>query len=300
VLSPYAAVAGSADTVRAVSKSVRLIENNGAFRFVVPQLAGLPLLSRSGAASDPELILRFAPDAVLAWRIQSDTLRATGYPGLVELEWNGNDGDAERLWGFLGKLLSDEPRATSLWQDAVALRRNLRSKLPRRAAIKVLVMSPYQDATTWVGRKRYFLNRLLRDLGAVNQAGDRESGWTVGPEQVLRYDPDAILVPSFTDDDDLSDIYRNPIWQELGAVRNKRVYLMPHTSAFNLPVEETALSFWLAEVLYPVLPHMTRDAYRTVYADTYGRNLGDSEIDAVLHLKQNADSFCYARFRAAP
>lgn len=45
---------------------------------------------------------------------------------------------------------------------------------------------------------------------------------------------------------------------------------------------------------------MTHDAYHTVCADTYDCNLSGGEIDAVLHLKKNADSFDYARFRAAP
>lgn len=297
VLSPFAAIAGSTRTVGAVSKFVRTFENNGAFHLVFPELARLPLLSRSGAAPDPELVLRLEPDAVLAWHFQSDALRATGYPGLIELESNGKDGEAQRLWDLLGKLLSDEPRATLLWQDAEAQRRNLRSKLPRGEVIKVLLMSPYQDATTWVGQEGYFINPLLRDLGAVNQAGDYASGWTVGAEQILRYDPDIILVPSFVDTDDLSDIYRNPVWRALRAVRENRVYLMPHTSAFNMPVEEIPLLFWLAEVLYPALPHMTRRAYRSIYANVYGRNLTEANIDTILQLKKNASALGCERFR---
>jgi iron complex transport system substrate-binding protein len=299
VLSPFAAVAGGLNSVQAVSNFVQLTENNGAFRLVFPQLAHLPLLSRSGAAPDPELVLRFEPDVVLAWGSQSGALRAAGYPGLVALEGGGKDINGAQLWDLLGKLLNDEPRATLLWQDAEAQRRNLRSKLPRRDAIKVLVMSPYDSTSTWIGRRGYFLNPLLLSLGAASETSDLGPGGFVGPEQVLRYDPDIILVPSFVDTDDLSDIYGNPVWRALGAVRGKRVYLMPHTSEFNVPVEETPLLFWLAEILYPTLPHMTREAYRSVYADVYGRNLSEADIDSILHLKKNAGAFGYERFRAA-
>ncbi len=296
VLSPYVAIAGSVDTVRAVSNIARHNENNGAFRYVFPRLAELPLLSFNGVNPDPELVLLLEPDAVLAWRVQSDTLSATGYPGLVELEWKGKELSAEGIWELLGKLLSDEPRATRLWWDAQSQQQTLRSRLPRTKSIKVLIISPNETASTGIGLRDYFVSPLLKCLGAQNLASDSGGSGHVGLEQILLYEPDIILVPSFVDDDDISRIYDKPVWQTLRAVREKRVYLMPHSSMFNLPVDETALSFWLAEILHPTLPHMARDVYRTVYSSAYGRDLSDDEIDAVLHLKKNAHSFGYARF----
>nr|WP_275944908.1 ABC transporter substrate-binding protein [Bradyrhizobium sp. dw_411] len=299
VLSPYAAVAGGTDTVRAVSNIVRRNEDSGAFHFVFPRLAELPLLSLGGAAPDPELVLRLEPDAVLAWRVQSDALDATGYAGLVQFELKGKEGSAERIWELIGKFLGDEPRATRLWRNAQSQQQALRARLPHAKPIRVLIISPNDSASTWIGRKDYFLSPLLQGLGAENLTGDLGASGPVGLEQILFYEPDIILVPSFVDDGDISDIYSNPVWQSLRAVREKRVYLMPHTSMFNLPVDGTALSFWLAEILHPVVPHMARDVYRTVYSNTYGRSLSDDEIDAVLHLKKNAHSFGYARFGAS-
>jgi iron complex transport system substrate-binding protein len=298
VLSPYAAIAGSLKDIHAVSDVVRRNENNGGFRLVFPHLATMPTVSVAGVVPDPEQILRLNPDAVLAWPVQSDVLRATGYPGLVELEWKGKEGYVERLWEFLGKLLSDEPRAARLWRDAQSQQQALRAGLPRANPIKVLIISPYDSASTWIGRKDYFLSPLLQGLGAQNLTEDFGSSGYVGPEQILRYEPDVVLVPSFVDDDDLSDIYGNPVWQSLRAVREKRVYLMPHTSMFNLAVDETLLSFWLAEILYPTLSPKARNIYRTVYADVYGRNLTDYELDDVLRLSKNAGAYGYERFRS--
>lgn len=300
VLSPYAAIAGNLKDVDAVSDFVRRNENTGAFRLVFPHLATMPIVSLTGAVPDPEQVLRFSPDAVLAWRLQSDALRDTGYPGLVELEWNAKiDGDAERLWDFLGKLLNEEPRSRSIWQKAQARQRELRAILQRLDTIKVLIMSPYRDATAWIGQKGYFLNPLLRDLRAVNLTGDLHLGDIISAEQILRYDPDIILVPSWTDDDDLADIYGNPVWQALQAVRGKRVYLLPRTSQFNAPVEVTPLFFWLAEILHPTLSSLTRHAYHSVYQEVYGRNLNDKQIDFILRLQKNEGSFGYERFSAA-
>lgn len=300
VLSPYAAIAGNLKSVRAVSKYIRVRENNGALHLVFPELTELPLLSRSGAVPDPEMVLRFAPDAVLVWHNQSDALRAIGYPGLVALEWDGNDHDGKRLWKLFGRLLNEEMRAAYLWQEAESQQQALRAQLPHVKPIKVLFMSPYERASAWIGGKRYFLNALLQGLGAENLTGDLGIGGFVGAEQILHYEPDVILVPSFRVEDALSEIYRNPVWHALSAVRERRVYLMPYASAFNIPVEQTPLLFWLAEVLYPGLPHMTRDAYRAVYADIYDRSLSDGAIDTVLHMQKNANTSGYARFRATP
>ncbi len=299
VLSTYAAIVGSLKNVRAVSKYAPLSENNGAFRFAFPGLSSLPVLSVIGVIPDPELVLRSGPDAVIVWRNHSRALYAAGYPGLVELDWTGKDGDDERLWNFLGKVLNEGSRAVRLCREAQLRRQALLARLPRQQAVTVLLMSPHDTASVWIGGKNYFLKSLLRDLRVVNVASDLGSG-EFGPEQILRYDPDIILVPSDTEDDELSDIYGNPVWQALRTVRERRIYLIPHTSPFNLPVDETALLFWLAEILYPSLPHTTRDVYFSAYAEGYGYNLSDHEIDVALHLRKNAGAFGYERFRGVP
>ncbi len=184
VLSPYAAIAGNLKDVDAVSDFVRRNENTGAFRLVFPHLATMPIVSLTGAVPDPEQVLRFSPDAVLAWRLQSDALRDTGYPGLVELEWNAKiDGDAERLWDFLGKLFKrgaaeqidlakGAGAATGIASDSATSGHNQGS-----------------DHESVSGRngvdrqKGYFLNPLLRDLRAVNLTGDLHLGDIISAEQ---------------------------------------------------------------------------------------------------------------------
>jgi hypothetical protein len=71
---------------------------------------------------------------------------------------------------------------------------------------------------------------------------------------------------------------------------------MPNTSILNEPVDHTLALIWLAEILHPSLPHMTRAAYREIYAQAYHHDLTDAEIDAALYVGANSGSAGYARF----
>jgi iron complex transport system substrate-binding protein len=162
----------------------------------------------------------------------------------------------------------------------------------------VLPMSAWDDKL-WVGKKGYFVSALLQQVGGINPARDARFYGPADPEEILLYDPDVIVSPGIDDDDNLSGIYGNPIWQTLRAVRDKRVYLMPLASAFNEPVDHTLALIWFAEILHPSLPHMTRAAYREIYAQAYHHDLTDAELDAALYVAANSGSAGYERFLRA-
>ncbi|MCV0387733.1 MAG: ABC transporter substrate-binding protein [Nitrobacter sp.] len=299
VLSPYATINHGLDHVTAISEFVRRTERKSLFGRLFPQLTTLPLAGLMGSDPDPELVLHANPDAVIAWQSQSDPLRKTGYQGLVEIDWASPD-RLKTMWDILGRVSGREARATGLWQDAEARRRKLETLLPPGESIKVLPMAAYDDGRLWVGKKDYFLNASLQQIGGINPAREIPYHGPADPEEILLYDPDFIIFTGYDADDNLSGIYGNPVWHALRAVRDKRVYLMPRTSAFNKAVDRTLALVWLAEILHPSLPHMSRTAYREIYAQAYRRDLTDSEIDAALYVKANSGSVGYERFRAAP
>jgi iron complex transport system substrate-binding protein len=140
------------------------------------------------------------------------------------------------------------------------------------------------------------MTALLEHVGAFNEARDLSVSGALDPEQILRFDPDVIVMPSFRGEAAPKRLYGDPTWQALRAVRQRRVYLMPESSSFNFPVDETLLLTWLAELLHPSLPLVTRAAYREIYAQAYHYELGDDEIDQSLFMKENCNSVGYERF----
>jgi len=254
----------------------------------------LPLAGVDGAIPDPERILQLHSDAVVAWRIQSEALRKTGYPGLVELEYLSRRSLFD-IWTRLSEVVGREGRARALWDDAEATQRELQDALPPTEKASVLPAVP-SAAGWWIGGRNYELNALLEHVGAFNPAWDLFVSGTVDAEEILRFDPDVIVIPSFSDEAAPGLLYSDPRWQALRAVHQRRIYLMPVSSLFNAPVDETLLLIWLGEVLHPSLSRMTRAAYHKSYARAYYYDLSDDEIDDALFMKENAESVGYARF----
>ncbi len=299
VLTSYAAIDQGLDHVVAVSEFMRRTERKGLFGQFFPQLATMPLVGFIGAIPDPELVLHVNPDVVIAWQSSSEPLRKTGYPGLVELKWESPD-SLKRVWDVLGRVSGREARAADLWKDAKTRQRKLEALLPSGAPIKVLPMAVYSDGKPSMGQKDYFLNTLLEQIGGINPARGLPYHGPADPEQILLYDPDVIISPGNDADDNLGGIYGNPLWHALRAVREKRVYLMPKTSFNNESVDRILALVWLAEVLHPSLPHMTRAAFCEIYSQAYHHDLTDAEIYAALYIEANNCSAGYERFRAAP
>jgi iron complex transport system substrate-binding protein len=107
----------------------------------------------------------------------------------------------------------------------------------------------------------------------------------VSIEQVLKWNPDVIIA---SDETFYKNIYSDPLWQNVKAVKDKQVYLVPN-SPFNWfenpPGANTILGIpWTAKVLYPDrfsdmdLKSITREFYSNFYHYT----LTDDELNTVI------------------
>ena len=74
----------------------------------------------------------------------------------------------------------------------------------------------------------------------------------VDVEQVLAWDPEIILLGNF-DDAMPADVYGNPVWQSVSAVRSRRVYKVPLGGyRWDPPGQESPLMWrWLTDISFP-------------------------------------------------
>lgn len=108
---------------------------------------------------------------------------------------------------------------------------------------------------------------------------------SVSMEQVVKWNPDVIICgdPTF-----YASVYSNPLWQNISAVKNKQVYMVPKNplSWMDRPpgVNQIIGIPWLAKVLYPDkfqdfdMISMTKE----FYSDFYHYNLTDDEARSLL------------------
>jgi iron complex transport system substrate-binding protein len=123
------------------------------------------------------------------------------------------------------------------------------------------------------------------ELMAVNVAGGTEGGLAnVSIEQVLVWDPQVIVT---IDRDFATNVYKDPAWAAVDAVKNKRVHLSPKMPFgwvdFPPSVNRLIGLWWLGTILYPKLfKEDMRILTRDFYTKFYHRTPTDAQIDQVL------------------
>ena len=122
----------------------------------------------------------------------------------------------------------------------------------------------------------------------------------VDKEQVLTWDPEIVLLGNF-DAATPADMYANPVWKNLSAVRSRRVYKVPLGGyRWDPPGQESPLMWqWLAQVAFPQPTAALRDDIVQYYQFLYGRVPTSAQIDKMLWTDANAGSANYGPFGAA-
>jgi iron complex transport system substrate-binding protein len=125
---------------------------------------------------------------------------------------------------------------------------------------------------------------FVRAENVAGEAIGRGGLATVSLEQVLAWDPDVIVTvdPTF-----YANVYDDPRWQGVAAVRDKRIYLAPQFPFpwvdFPPSVNRVLGVRWLASVLYPELfPEPIGPIAKKFYSLFYQRDLTDAELARLL------------------
>ncbi|GAC1486899.1 MAG: hypothetical protein NVS1B16_15130 [Pseudarthrobacter sp.] len=122
----------------------------------------------------------------------------------------------------------------------------------------------------------------------------------VDVEQVLRWDPEVILLGNF-DNALPQDLYSAPVWQTVSAVRNRRVYKVPLGGyRWDPPGQESPLMWhWLSDIAFPQQQSLLRNKVVEYFDFLYSHKPTAAELDKILWTTANAASDHYRQFNAA-
>lgn len=146
-----------------------------------------------------------------------------------------------------------------------------------------------------------FNNNMIVKSGGVN-AAIGEDGKVVTEaeanfEQILRWDPDYIILGNFnphTPDEIYDNIMANQNWSELKAVKNGHVYKIPMgLYRWDAPnTEAHLLLLWQAKLLHPeLLTDISLEAKVNEFYETlFGHTVTAEEMDMIFHSDLNARS----------
>ena len=257
----------------------------------------------SNFAPNVEAILALRPDAILQWANNNEIigpLDRTGIP-VVGMRVGSFENYTEYV-KLMGKIAGREARAGELLRKQEEARQSLASRFADLSSTQRPRVLYFNRATNMlrVSGRGTAQDLAIQLAGGQNAIGGTASISTVTIEQILTWNPQVVLLGNF-DSTMPSDLYRDPRWQGVEAVRARRVYRVPLGGyRWDPPSHESALGWlWLAGLLHPErVQENIRTSVRDWFGFLYAYSPTDEEIDSILYLKENAGSAGYEAYRA--
>jgi iron complex transport system substrate-binding protein len=298
------AVAGNSDALVAMHGLSKTAIVNGILGEFFPETRDIPSdIVGDGFMPNVEELLSVDPQLVLQWGTRGDDIIApianAGLP-VVTLRY-GTEEDAAQWLGMMGQILGREDRSDAIlaWRsDALESMRTATAEISDEERPRTLYFLRYLSSLRVAGTGTY--NDFTIDLaGGANVAGELNRFNDVSPEQILAWDPEVILLNGFEDDLSPDDVYGNPVFADVSAVRNRRVYQLPLGGyRWDPPNQESPLTWaWVASLLHPEgFDTDIRAEIQDRYQLLYGQVPNDDQIDGILRIARNGESAHYDRF----
>ena len=176
----------------------------------------------------------------------------------------------------MAKILGCEDEGRAYVDDCrrlVTLVQDRLKDIPVDQRRRVLFSGPKSIYTVATGEM--LQSQSLSLAGATNLAAGLKGFWAdISPEQVATWDPDVIFIGSSLATYWLGDIYSNPQFMTVKAIRNHQVHVFPSTIGWwDYPAPHCVLGVvWAAKTLYP--DRFEDIDMRAIADDFYAKYLG--------------------------
>lgn len=250
-------------------------------------------LTGRGGEANLETVLDIDPDLIIDFGSVTDTYKSladrvqtqTGIPYILVDGRFENTAAALRLVGeALGVPARGERLAAYVEQTFEELDQALSQVSENQRPRTYLARGPDGLET---GLKGSINTEIIERAGGRNvaDAGGAQTGIVkASMEQVIVADPDTIIT---WDRNFYDDVWNNPLWQAVTAVRRGRVYLSP-TAPFGWidrppSINRTIGLKWLASIFYPEKVELDlRPTAREFYKLFYHVDLTDEKLDTLI------------------
>lgn len=163
-----------------------------------------------------------------------------------------NDGLKQGI-RLIADVVGRQPQGETLIEETFRLRAKFNAPvadIPAEKRVRVYMANP--DLNTYGSGK--YTGLMMNHAGALNVAAASIKGARqVSLEQVLQWNPEVIFVQDRYPEV-VKQIQNDPSWQQIDAVKNHRVWLMPeYAKAWGYPMPEAMAigELWMAKKLYP-------------------------------------------------
>ena len=267
------------DKIKGIGKSEPFLEE------LQPSLADCMDVGKGVA--DIEALAELEPDLFIHKASDVKTLEAVeniGIPSIgIEVE---TPEDMVCALDLLGKACGAEQKAAELidyYNGQIQAAEELVSQLDDAEKPSAIVMG---SSIGKVADGSMLQGLMIEKAGAVNCAAEMEQTelWpTAGVEQIFAWDPEYIFITnSESAVYGVKDILQDPAWQEVKAVKNKNVYVMPaKADSWEFPGVVSTLGIdYMMHVMHPELldEQTLEDHVDAFYELSYGRTFTRDEL----------------------
>jgi iron complex transport system substrate-binding protein len=260
-------------------------------------LDGLPVLGGLGAGptANPESIIKSNPQVLIMWRNDRNPVDEKAIASLDKLNIPYIFVEAADMTEypaairFVGQLLHREPRAEQMAKAAEKILAETTAavnKVPANQRPKVYYAEGVDGLSTECNDSIHV--QLLQLAGDVDihrcHTASHMGMEKISLEQIIMYSPDIIVAQEkmFTD-----KVYQDPAWQQVKAVKDHKVYLVPRTPLNWFDRPPSFMRFmgleWLTNCLYP--KHYPLDIVKqtkSFYKTFLGVTLTDQDVREII------------------
>jgi iron complex transport system substrate-binding protein len=284
-------VLGVNDTMCATSNAIKssVFLNN-----IYPRLKEITAVRASAGKVNIEALLQTNPDLCMGADIDLQPVdKGTKIPTLRCVENNAiaYPDQQKKEVRFFGEVYGKQERAekycTYIDNNVAAVKKAV-SGLSDSQKLKVYVGFNADHLTTFGSST--FMDEWIQAAGCINAAhpvstiGGSEGGLAaISMEQILSWNPEIMIIDTGAPE----DVYKDPLWANIPAVKNKKVYMLPKGMfGWNRASTEPAALFpmWLAITAYPEkFPGASvQDELKKFYSQIILYNLTDADISLIL------------------
>jgi iron complex transport system substrate-binding protein len=301
------AVDGSADHLAAMHNASWVAMRDGILGTMFPDVLKLPHeVATQDFTPNVESVRALNPDVVIQWS-DAQLVAPLENAGLkvIGLVNNGQQEDVDAWIAMFAAMLGKPERATEIKDHSDRELAEVKELAAGRngPGPSILYFNRFTGGLKAAAAKTYN-DFYIKLIGGTNPATGEDALPGTGMvgldvEQVLSWDPEVILLGNF-DGAMPQDVYDDPVWKNIAAVRSRRVYKVPLGGyRWDPPGQESPLMWhWLSDIAFPQQQSGLRGKIVDYYRMLYNYEPTAADLDRILWSEQNRQSADYQQFNA--
>lgn len=281
--------------------STSAIENS-VMAAMYPELVGIADNFIAGTDINVEELLKIDPDVVIYWaeyENQYEALKSVGIPAVgVKGAENGDVIETLSTWlDIMGQIFGTAGNTQEVIDYAGQVRDEVTEGLAdvkEEEKPRVLYLYNHSKEEISASGSNFYGGYWIEAAGGTNVAAELESFGNVNMEQIYQWDPEIIIITTFTDTMP-EDLYNNTIegqdWSSVSAVKNGKVYKEPlGVYRWFPPSGDAPLMFkWMAQTLHPeIFDYNMEEEIIDYYKEFYDYELTKEQAQGILEASPEA------------